>query len=190
MKIEHGVFVALLFLSIFLLSFYLVVFDTTYYFEQVASEEGVAVFAYLDYRQELDVSLFTKQEIIHLQDVRSLLYSFRALFFSVVVFTLFLAVYLFFTHDFQKRDLILGGGLGIAALVIIGVLTLFAFDRLFTWFHLMSFSNTFWLLPENSYLLQLFPFEYFQVAFTRILVYFTGFSVFLIFFGWILRKLN
>jgi integral membrane protein (TIGR01906 family) len=59
------------------------------------------------------------------------------------------------------------GSIAVLALVaVLGTLSLtVGFDRLFVTFHKLVFSNNFWLLPEDSGLIRLFPQNYFMTYF-------------------------
>jgi integral membrane protein (TIGR01906 family) len=51
-----------------------------------------------------------------------------------------------------------GGGLTLGLMLILGIGALFGFNDLFWQFHIISFSNDFWLLdPNTDYLVMLFP---------------------------------
>ena len=52
----------------------------------------------------------------------------------------------------------MGGVFTAGLLVIVGAAMVLDFDRLFLQFHLISFSNEFWMLnPANSYLIRMVP---------------------------------
>ena len=60
------------------------------------------------------------------------------------------------------RDLGRGGKLTLALTLLVGVLSLVGFERLFLYFHLFSFSNDLWFLdPTRDYLLMMFPEAFF-----------------------------
>ena len=66
-----------------------------------------------------------------------------------------------------------GGGLTLAISAVIGVLSLFGFQRLFLFFHLVSFDNDLWILdPRRDYLIMMFPQGFFFDA-TLIIVVLT-----------------
>jgi len=54
----------------------------------------------------------------------------------------------------------------LALVAILGTVSVtIGFDTLFVTFHELAFSNDFWLLPEDSGLIRLFPEEYFMSYF-------------------------
>ena len=57
-----------------------------------------------------------------------------------------------------------GGGLTIAMMLALGMGTFLGFDRLFLRFHLISFSNTLWMLNPNDSLILMFPQGFFYDA--------------------------
>ncbi len=51
-----------------------------------------------------------------------------------------------------------GGWLTFSLVLFVAVLALVGFDRLFLYFHLVSFSNDLWILdPRRDYLIAMFP---------------------------------
>jgi integral membrane protein (TIGR01906 family) len=58
-----------------------------------------------------------------------------------------------------------GGGITLALMLALGLGILFGFSQLFWQFHVISFSNEFWLLdPTKDYLKMLFPDGFFYDA--------------------------
>ncbi len=108
------------------------------------------------------VDLFNERELIHLQDVRSLVqmgYWIQRVSFFLIVSC---ALVLFFGLKAGWRTLIKGltyGSaitLGLMAFVLLWALI--GFDRLFILFHEVSFSNDYWILdPSRDYLIMLTP---------------------------------
>jgi integral membrane protein (TIGR01906 family) len=63
------------------------------------------------------------------------------------------------------RDVSGGGKLTLALVGVVGLLALVGFNRLFLLFHLISFSNDFWMLdPRRDYLIAMFPQGFFFEA--------------------------
>ena len=51
-----------------------------------------------------------------------------------------------------------GGWLTFSLVLLVALLALVGFDRLFLYFHLVSFSNDLWILdPRHDYLIAMFP---------------------------------
>ena len=56
----------------------------------------------------------------------------------------------------------LGGGFTIGLVVLVGLVAMVGFDRVFLAFHLLSFSNDLWQLdPRTDYLIAMFPQAFF-----------------------------
>ena len=117
--------------------------------------------------EEFDV--FNGRELVHLQDVRTLIqldYWLQRGTLTVVVICAF--VLLLWLKD-KWRTLVKGvlwGSLATLGLVVVlAFWAVFGFDQLFLLFHLVSFSNEFWILdPAKDYLIMLFPGGFFYDA--------------------------
>ena len=107
--------------------------------------------------------LFNTQEIVHMRDVKRLVW-------GVYVVGAVTAVYMLaatgvgifrqrrlFIETLAKRFLF-GAGLTLAIIVAIGLFALVGFDTLFLKFHQLSFANDFWQLNSSTdFLVMLFP---------------------------------
>ncbi len=111
--------------------------------------------------------LYSEKEIVHLKDVREIVWLFQLLqIISVVLFIASgLVLYL------KKGPATLLSGAKIGAVVIISITglliawSLIDFDSLFILFHLISFSNDLWILdPSRDYLIMMFPQGFFNDA--------------------------
>lgn len=113
-------------------------------------------------------TLFNEREIVHLKDVKDLVW----LDYHVALYTLayalaYAALWLFMRRARIKLASYAVAGcmilLGLMALGAVGVL--FNFDQLFLQFHLISFNNDTWLLdPSKDYLVMLFPSGFWEDA--------------------------
>ena len=111
----------------------------------------------------VDQELFNQREVLHMADVKRLIW----LVYGVAAATggyLLLMTLAGLAWKPQKHAPILaklylsGGVLTLGLLVLIGLLSLGGFDRLFLKFHQISFSNDLWQLNQNTdYLLMMFP---------------------------------
>lgn len=107
--------------------------------------------------------LFNQREVIHLKDVKGLIW----LNYTVLLGTLIYALcYAGVSLLWRKRrywrrlawSVVGGGGITLALILALGLGTLLGFDQLFLQFHLISFTNPFWQLdPTTDYLIMLFP---------------------------------
>ena len=157
-------FVFVIFFVIFL-SVSLVAFDLDFYSEYSSDAlEAGNVFSYFVFGG-FDSTGYSGEELVHLKDVRVLLLA----CFGLCLVSFFFVVYMFWKGLYAS--LFYGGLGGIGLLFVFVLLGLFAFDWLFLAFHKIAFFNDYWLLPADSKLILTFPFEFFYLAFFRVLVY-------------------
>lgn len=114
-------------------------------------------------------SLFNERELVHLQDVRSLIqldyWVQRGTFLLIVI----CAFALFFGFRVGWRMLVKGLSWGslitVGLMVVLALWAFFGFEKLFILFHLVSFPNEYWMLdPAKDYLIRLFPEGFFYDA--------------------------
>jgi integral membrane protein (TIGR01906 family) len=114
--------------------------------------------------------LFTPREVIHMRDVKHLV---GAIFTAQVLALLYIGVYVALRLLVERgrgwiglarltRASVLGS---LALALAFGVTAMLGFDRLFTRFHELSFSNEFWQLdPDHHRLVQMFPQDFWLVS--------------------------
>lgn len=113
-----------------------------------------------EYGEEFE--LFHDYELAHLDDVKRL---FRLDFLvqAVVLGYIFIYILLFFLWRKRRwqdlaRGIKRGCALTLAMIAGLGIVSLLFFEQVFTQFHLIVFSNLYWLLdPSKDYLIMLFP---------------------------------
>ena len=114
------------------------------------------------------LELFNDKEIIHLKDVKGLIWLDYRLLLGTLIYTLVYAgVCLLWRKDWRGLawGVVGGGGITLALMLALGLGTLLNFDQLFLQFHLLSFTNELWLLdPAKDYLIMLFPRGFFYDA--------------------------
>jgi integral membrane protein (TIGR01906 family) len=111
--------------------------------------------------------LFHDYELIHLEDVKGL---FRAGYRMQAASLAYIILYVLLLLLWEKRrwqDLARGTRLGCMVTLGVtgaaGIAALFSFEQLFIQFHLISFSNPYWMLnPGTDYLIMLFPGGFWQ----------------------------
>ena len=105
--------------------------------------------------------LFNQREVIHLRDVKGLIWFDYYLLAGTLVYALVYAgVSLFWRKDWRRLvwGVVGGSGLTLALMLALGLGALLNFDQLFLQFHLISFANELWQLdPAKDYLIMLFP---------------------------------
>jgi integral membrane protein (TIGR01906 family) len=116
------------------------------------------------------MSLLTEREVRHMADVKALVQRvFAAEWVSGIVAAVYVVGgFVLLRRAFWpllRRWVRLSAVIALAAIVIVAVASLIAFDAVFTLFHVVSFSNDLWQLdPYRDYLLLLFPEAFFLDA--------------------------
>ena len=107
--------------------------------------------------------LFSEREVLHMRDVKVLFERVYRIQTAAILYSLaYPALVIVWSRERSPQRLarqLRTVGLGTIALVICaGIAISLGFDRLFEQFHLLSFSNDFWLLdPRRDHLVQMFP---------------------------------
>lgn len=118
-------------------------------------------FSVLDYLQQkqlgLDHSFYSREDVLHLQDVRNLYKLVYLLFFVCVIYLA--GRYLHEQNgNFLKQPSLLSFKFMLIICFLITVTTVFAFDQLFLAFHKAVFTNDYWALdPATSNLIKFLP---------------------------------
>jgi integral membrane protein (TIGR01906 family) len=122
-------------------------------------------------RDGTELTLFHDYELVHLDDVRKL-FSLNSLFQSLgLAAIVLLLASAASSHRHEDKlgaltGLRLGSSLALFGLVALGVLFATQFNRMFVGFHMLAFTNEFWLLdPRTDYLVMLFPTGFWQDVF-------------------------
>lgn len=116
-----------------------------------------------------EFNLFNERELVHLQDVRSLIQldywvQGGALTFMVICV---LVLLLWFRNGWRVlvKGLFWGSLATLGLVVVLALWAIFGFEQLFILFHLVSFPNEYWMLdPAKDYLIMLFPGGFFYDA--------------------------
>jgi len=120
-------------------------------------------------RQGEQFALFNEREIIHLEDVRNLIqldYRVQLAVLALMVVCI-LVLWLGFKEGWWTtvRGLLWGSVVTLGLMLFLALWAVIGFERLFILFHLVSFSNEFWILdPTRDYLIMLFPEGFFYDA--------------------------
>ncbi len=111
----------------------------------------------------ITLELFNQREIIHLRDVKGLIWlDYRLLLGTLAYVLAYAGVSLFWRRKRYWRQLawgvVGGGGITLALMLALGLGIRLNFDPLFTQFHFIFFANELWMLdPTQDYLIMLFP---------------------------------
>ncbi len=114
--------------------------------------------------------LFNQREVVHLRDVKGLIWLDYWVLLGTFVYALGYAVGSFFWNRRQywrrlEWGVVGGSSITLALMLALGLGTLLGFDQLFLQFHLLSFTNELWQLdPSKDYLIMLFPQGFFYDA--------------------------
>jgi len=114
-------------------------------------------------KQGQTITVFNETEILHLRDVKKLIWTDYKIWFGSLLYILIYAVIvLMWRKKGGWREIagvfFSGSLLTILLMVFMGVAVLIGFDTIFWDFHVISFNNDFWLLdPSRDYLIMLFP---------------------------------
>jgi integral membrane protein (TIGR01906 family) len=116
-----------------------------------------------------EFNLFNKRELIHLEDVRSLIqldyWVWRGAFLLMVICALALFFGLRAGWRILVRGLFWGSCITMGLMVILALWAFFGFEQFFILFHWVSFANEYWMLdPARDYLIRLFPEGFFYDA--------------------------
>jgi integral membrane protein (TIGR01906 family) len=111
------------------------------------------------------MQLYSEKELVHLEDVRTIVRLFVVLQIISIIAFILLAIFIYWRTG--ARELLKGIQTGaIATAVFTGVLIAWAlidFNSLFLLFHFISFSNDLWILdPSRDYLIMMFPEGFFN----------------------------
>ena len=141
-------------------------------------------------------NLYNQREILHMKDVKNLI----QLIYSIQIWSLLLFITLiligFLSIRLRKFSNVIdpiswGGGLTLGIAAVVGILSLFGFQRLFLFFHLVSFDNDLWILdPTRDYLIMMFPQGFFFDATVVIVVLTLGQALLLSVLPRIIRRLG
>jgi integral membrane protein (TIGR01906 family) len=122
---------------------------------------------YLALRRPLpNDAFYSPLELAHMGDVQAI---FQGVYLTALVSCLLTAVLVVLLHKKGSDVRRVARAAGIAVLALVAGLgtasVTIGFDTLFVTFHELAFSNNFWLLPEDSGLIRLFPENYFMAYF-------------------------
>lgn len=112
---------------------------------------------------EVIPNIYSDREVLHMKDVKNLL---GLVYFLQIIAVVVVAIGILMGFATKERASLArsirwvcrGGGVTLGATILVGLLTLGGFDRLFLYFHLVSFDNDLWLLdPSKDLLIMMFP---------------------------------
>ena len=122
---------------------------------------------YLALRRPLpNDGFYSPLELAHMGDVQAI---FQGVYLTTLVSCLLTVVLVVLLHKKGRDVRRVARAAGITVLTLVATLgtasVTIGFDALFITFHELAFANNFWLLPEDSGLIRLFPENYFMSYF-------------------------
>jgi integral membrane protein (TIGR01906 family) len=116
-----------------------------------------------------EFNLFNERELVHLQDVRSLIQLDYLVQRGALLLLITCVLVLLFGFRVGWRMLVKGLSWGslitVGLMVVLALWAFFGFEKLFILFHLVSFPNEYWMLdPAKDYLIKLFSEGFFYDA--------------------------
>jgi integral membrane protein (TIGR01906 family) len=171
-----SVFSIILFSSLFSFIYDIKYYDNKYlqykiydkFSKEQALNETKNLFGYLQFKNDLDMNFFNKQEESHLNDVKIIINKIYVIYFiSLFIFWSTLAYYYFFNKRqmlwFFSRFLFYSGIFSLGILLLLGLFYLFfGFNSLFSYFHQIFFAGNYSFNPAVSNMKALFPDEFFM----------------------------
>lgn len=118
---------------------------------------------------------YNGKEILHMEDVKSLFNLARIIKYIGILIIILGAYYLWKSKALLSlaKTLFYGIFINYILISIIGVLSFIDFNKYFTYFHLLFFTNDLWLLdPRTDLLIQMLPEEFFIGMAIRIVITF------------------
>lgn len=114
-----------------------------------------------------EFELFHDYELIHLRDVKSLFQLDHrvqeASLGYIVIYSLLFLLWRKGRWQNLAKEVSWGCALTLVLMAVLGIASIFNFEQLFIQFHLISFSNPYWMLdPSRDYLIMLFPEDFWR----------------------------
>lgn len=188
----------LFFSSIFFYTYNLNYYDKEYnkyniynlFSKELALNKTINIMNFFKNKELLDDKFFNENEISHLNDVRIIFNKINFIYnFSLIVFFIIL-FYILKIKDYMKlfNSFIVAGLIGVSLIFLLVLFySLFSFDFLFEYFHILFFKDNYAFDPKVSNMKALFPNEFFfDIAESIILLTFIKFFILLL-FGFFLK---
>lgn len=118
---------------------------------------------------------FNEREVLHMRDVQDLFDLARAIKYGGYIIAIVIFTYLLFKKEqlFIAKTLFYGPFVTYGILLILGLLASTDFNKYFTYFHLIFFTNDLWLLdPMTDLMIQMLPEPFFMGMAIRIMLSF------------------
>ncbi len=107
---------------------------------------------------------FNEREILHMEDVQHLFDLARIVKYISTIISILILLYFLRKKEILTlgKTLFYGIFLNYALIALLGILIVFDFNKYFTYFHLIFFSNELWILdPSTDLMIQMLPEQFF-----------------------------
>ncbi|NLY44646.1 MAG: TIGR01906 family membrane protein [Tissierella sp.] len=124
---------------------------------------------------ELLSPYFNEREVLHMRDVQNLFNLARVIKYSGLIIAMMILAYFLYKKEFLfiGKTLLYGPIMTYILLVVLGLLASTDFNKYFTYFHLIFFTNDLWLLnPKTDLMIQMLPEPFFMGMGIRIMLSF------------------
>lgn len=137
--------------------------------DEITARFSEVVFYLSPFGQGLDKEFFSREDVLHMQDVKKIMTFFYLLLGSILLL-LTVKRDLLKKREFYIQSMKYSGGYIFLSLCMLFIISL-NFDYFFTKAHELVFSNDFWLLdPITSNLIKLFPQQIFFELFEAVVI--------------------
>ena len=181
-KLLKIIFIVSLILLIIISNFKLLALNFNFYknefsklnvYEKIpdADKQALNLINYHNNKEELS-NFFNDREKLHLQDVKNLFQKLSLIFYISLILSLILLIYFIYIKKYKIiYSSFLIAGILTFILIILFLISVSNFDKAFTQFHLILFSNNLWQLnPETDNLVNLFPLQFFYDITKQIII--------------------
>lgn len=118
---------------------------------------------------------FNEREVFHMRDVQDLFDLARAIKYAGLIIAIVILVYFLYKKEFLfiGKTLLYGPFITYILLIVLALLVSTDFNKYFTYFHLVFFTNDLWLLdPKTDLMIQMLPEPFFMGMAIRIVLSF------------------
>lgn len=135
---------------------------------------------------------FNNREILHMEDVKALFKWGKIIRNTSIFLAIVIALYFYIKREKKyARFTFIGLFANWIILIALGLMVYFNFNKYFTIFHHIFFTNDLWLLnPETDLLIQMLPEDFFMNMATRIIVFFLAFITIIQIVLYIIMRIN
>lgn len=135
---------------------------------------------------------FNEKEVLHMRDVQDLFDLARFIKYSGIIVGLIIIAYFLYKKEYMwlSKTLFYGPFVTYGLLIVLGLLVSTDFNKYFTYFHLIFFTNDLWILnPKTDLMIQMLPEPFFMgIALRIVLSFFLFMSIIQVVGYWYKKK--